>query len=242
MPLPLVTALLAAGLILIWPLKKRRAGWVMSAISFLGLLLLGYGAAGDLMLKGLENQYPAPADIGSHVSVKWVVVLGGGMNSDPRLPITSQLSNGSAVRTVEGIRIYRLLKGARLLFSGGPVFNPVPEGQGMAQLALDLGVPRQDLMAEILSRDTEEQARLIKPLVASDSVFLVTSAVHMPRAMALFRKAEISSIAAPTDFINKKELQFNPSKLFPNYIGFRMAEAGWHEYLGLLYSRIKGRI
>ena len=242
MPLPVVMILLAVGLILVWPLKKKKIGWIVAAVSFLFFLLLGYGVAGDLMLGMLENRYPAPTDIESHANIKWVVVLGGGMNSDPRLPITSQLSNGSAVRTVEGIRIYRCLPGAKLLFSGGPVFNPVPEGQGMAQLALALGVPRDEMMTEILSRDTEEQARLIKSLVGADSIFLITSAVHMPRSMALFKKAGIPSIAAPTDFLYKKELQFNPSRLFPNYNGFRKAEAGWHEYLGTLYSRIKGRI
>ncbi|MBU1356294.1 MAG: YdcF family protein [Candidatus Edwardsbacteria bacterium] len=242
MPLPVVMLLLAAGILLIWPLKKKKAGWIVTAASFLIMLLLGYGIIGDMMLSDLENRYPAPADIETHTSVKWVVVLGGGMNSDPRLPITSQLSNGSAVRTVEGIRIYRCLPGAKLLFSGGPVFNPVPEGQGMAQLALALGVPRDEMMTEILSRDTEEQARLIKHLVGTDSVFLVTSAVHMPRSMALFKNAEIPCIAAPTDFLNKKELQFNPGRLFPNSTGFRKAEAGWHEYLGMLYSRLKGRI
>jgi uncharacterized SAM-binding protein YcdF (DUF218 family) len=242
MPLPLLMVLLAVGLILIWPLKKKKAGWIVSVVSFLIMLLLGYGVIGDMMLNDLENRYPAPAGIEAHISVKWVVVLGGGMNSDPRLPITSQLSNSSMVRTVEGIRICRLLKGAKLLFSGGPVFNPVPEGEGMAQLAMALGVPRNEMMTEILSRDTEEQARLIRNLVGADSVFLVTSAVHLPRSMSLFKKAGMACIAAPTDFQYKKEMQFNPSRLFPNYSGFRKAEAGWHEYMGMLYSRITGRI
>ncbi|HAD81721.1 MAG: hypothetical protein A2509_07165 [Candidatus Edwardsbacteria bacterium RIFOXYD12_FULL_50_11] len=242
MPLPVAMLLLAAGILLIWPLKKKRAGWIVAAVSFLSLLLLGYGIIGDMMLSDLENRYPAPVGIETHAGVKWVVVLGGGMNSDPRLPVTSQLSNSSAVRTIEGIRIHRLLKGSRLLFSGGPVFNPVPEGQGMAQLALALGVPRGEMMTEILSRDTEEQARLIKGLVGADSVFLVTSAVHLPRSMALFRRSGVACIAAPTDFLYKKELQFNPSRLFPGYGGFRKAEAGWHEYMGTLYGRITGRI
>ncbi len=112
----------------------------------------------------------------------------------------------------------------------------------MAQLAISLGVPRDDIVTEILSRDTEEQAKLIKNMVGIDSVFLVTSAAHMPRSMALFKKVGIPCIAAPTDFLYKKELQFNPGRLFPNHLGLRKAEAGWHEYLGMLYSRIKGRI
>lgn len=242
MPLPMLTVILAAGLIMAWPLKKRKAGWIVIAFSFMIMLLLGYGLIGDMMLRDLEGSHPAPAGIETHTGVKWVVVLGGGMTSDPRMPVTAQLSNSSVVRTIEGIRICRLLKGAKLLFSGGPVFNPVPEGQGMAQLAMDLGVPRDEMMTEILSRDTGEQARLIKSLVGADSIFLVTSAVHMPRSMALFKEAGISCIAAPTDFLYKKELQFNPSRLFPGYSGFRKAESGWHEYLGMLYSRIKGRI
>ena len=242
MPLPAGLILLAIGLILIWPLKKKRTGWIVAAVSFLFLLLLGYGVMGDFMLGRLENLYPAPTDIERHVNVKWVVVLGGGITSDPRMPITSQLSNGSVVRAVEGIRVYRLLPGSKLLFSAGPVFNPVPEAEGMAQLAISLGVPREDIVTEILSRDTEEQAKLIKNLVGIDSIFLVTSAAHMPRSMALFKNAGVPCIAAPTDFLYKKELQFNPGRLFPNYNGLRKTEAAWHEYQGMLYSRARNNI
>lgn len=242
MPLPLLTLMLVAGMILIWPLKRRKAGWTMAALSLLFLLLLGYGLLGNLMLADLESRYPAPPDTERHAGVRWVVVLGGGMTSDSRLPITSQLSNGSAVRTVEGIRIYRKMKGARLLFSGGPVFNSIPEGEGMAQLALSLGVPREDIATEILSKDTEDQARIISQMVGGDSLFLVTSAAHMPRSMALFNKSGAHCLAAPTDFLFKKEQRFNPSRLFPDYNGIRKAETGWHEYLGMMYSKIKGNI
>jgi len=238
MPLSLITLVLAAGMVMIWPLKKKKAGWVTSVAGLILFLLLGYGVLGNIMLAKLEYQYPFPNEIERHNGVKWVVVLGGGMTSDPRMPISSQLSNASTVRAVEGIRIYRLLNGAKLLFSGGPVFNQMPEGEGMAQLALSLGVSPEDLVTEELSRDTEEQARLVKGLVGTDSIVLVTSAAHMPRSMALFKKAGIPCLAAPTDFLYKKEQQFNPSILFPNYNGFRKAETGWHEYLGLFYSRL----
>ncbi len=130
MPLPAVMFLLAAGLVLIWPLKKKPAGWIVAAVSFLCLLMLGYGVAGDIMLGRLENLHPAPTDIESHSGVKWVVVLGGGLISDPRMPISSQLSNGSAVRTVEGIRVYRLFTRRQITVFRGTGFQPGSGGRG----------------------------------------------------------------------------------------------------------------
>ena len=57
----------------------------------------------------------------------------------------------------------------------------------MSRIALIMGVNPPDIILESTSRDTEEQARLIKPMVGREKFFLVTSASHLPRAMAMFR-------------------------------------------------------
>lgn len=241
-PLPIAILLMGLGIFLAWRSRRRRLGLVISAAGFSVLLLSGYGLPGNMMVKTLEDRYPAPESFSEHSGIKWIVALGGGMNSDPRLPVRSQLTVGSALRVLEAVRIHRQNPEATILLSGGPVFNTVSEAEGMFELAVSLGVDRKHLVLETLSRDTEEQARFVKPIVGGDSLWLVTSAVHMPRSMALFSRAGLHCLAAPTDYLYKKRPCFHPTDLFPNYGGFRLAEAGWHEWLGLMYSRIRGNL
>jgi uncharacterized SAM-binding protein YcdF (DUF218 family) len=242
MPLPLTAILLAAGLLLTWRARRSKVGPMLSLAGFGFLLLLGYGIPGRLMVNSLEWRYPPPKSYPEHGGIGWIVVLGGGMTSDPRLPAGSQLTVGSALRVVEAVRIYRQIPGAKLLFSGGPVFNPVSEAEGMAELAASLGVSRSDMVLETRSLDTGEQARMVRAVVGTDSLWLVTSAAHMPRSMALFRQAGMNCLAAPTDFLYKRRAAFHPSSLFPDHGGIRLAEAGWHEWLGMLYNRLRGEI
>jgi uncharacterized SAM-binding protein YcdF (DUF218 family) len=60
--------------------------------------------------------------------------------------------------------------------------------------------PNEDLILESDSKDTNDQARLIQPIVGDDLFLLVTSATHMPRSIALFKSLGMHPIAAPTDW------------------------------------------
>ena len=65
----------------------------------------------------------------------------------------------------------------------------------------------------------------------------VTSASHMVRASALFRKAGIHVIPAPTDFqIKGSDILLQ----FPSASGLERSEAAFHEYLGLAWGKLKG--
>jgi uncharacterized SAM-binding protein YcdF (DUF218 family) len=170
------------------------------------------------------------------------VVLGGGHTSDPKLPITSQLSNASLVRLVEGIRIHRGLPTSRLILSGGIVFEKVPEAKVLADVALAIGVKKQDLILEEVSRDTEDEARLIQEIVGQEQFILVTSASHMPRSMALFKKLGMHPIPAPTDHLVKECQKISPGMFYPSANGLCKAERAFYEYLGLAWAKLRGAI
>ncbi|HTY09280.1 MAG TPA: ElyC/SanA/YdcF family protein [Candidatus Edwardsbacteria bacterium] len=240
-PLPLAFLAALAGLALVRLGRAKALGRALLGLGLLLLLALSYGLGTDRALRSLEYRYPPLPDASGHRGVRWVVVLGGGLVSDPRLPLTGQLSEGSQIRVIEGIRVYRQLKGAKLLLSGGPVFNTVPEARAMAGLAESLGVPSQDIALDTVSMDTEAQARFAKAALHGDSLVLVTSAYHMPRSMALFAGAGLACIPAPTNYLDKRHQGFDPDRLFPNSGGIRRAEAVVHEYLGLAWSRLRKR-
>ena len=255
-PMTIILLFLASGLFLLWQKKHKKAGWWFVVLGTTAFIFAGYGLVGNSLLKGLESKYqplldvsnaagPAPAEgqgLWPAGGAKWVVVLGAGMTSDPKVPLTSQLSEGSVIRTIEGIRLWRQIKGSKLIFSGGAVFNTQSEAYGMARLAGQLGVPDSIIILEDKSLDTDDQARLVKEMVKGDTIVLVTSAAHMLRSVSLFKKQGVVLIPAPTNYLTKDDPKFKPSRLFPGSGNIQAAETLFHEYMGLVWSKLKGKI
>ena len=242
LPFSIVTALLLAGLALFWFTKRRKAArWLVTAGVAL-LLIFSYATIPDFCLGLLENRYPPLLSVHPAEKIIWVVVLGGGHTSDPTQPPTGQISNASLTRLVEGIRIYRMCPGSKLVLTGGIVFDPKPEAETMAEVAAILGVGKQDLVLDTASKDTKDQAIKVGQIVVNDRFVLVTSAAHMPRSVALFRKQGLEPLPAPTDFWVKQAQGFNPRQLFPNAHGLVKMERTFHEALGIAWAKLRGQI
>jgi len=171
-----------------------------------------------------------------------VVVLGGGHTSDETLPVTSQINGSSLVRLIEGIRIYRKHQGSKLFLSGGRGFDPIPNAEVMARVAREIGIDESDIILETSSKDTKDEARIIKPVVGSDPFVLVTSASHMPRSMALFKKFEMNPIPAPTGHQVKQRQSLAPSAFFPGSGNLQNSRKALYEYLGMAWARLRGQI
>lgn len=247
LPVPFCSVLLIFGLILLWFTGRQKAAKLFVSTGALLLILLGYGVSTRWLLMPLERQYSPILTATSVTSqdpqpVKWIVVLGGGGAYKSQLPSPSQLSNASLARLVEGIRLQRQIPGSKLILSEGKIFDSGPVAEIMGTVAQDLGVGKDDLILETQSQDTEAQANLILPLVGTDRFFLVTSASHMPRSMGLFRKLGMNPIAAPTDFQSLSPESWVPSAFYPSAGGLRKAELAVHEYLGLAWAKLRGKI
>lgn len=245
-PVPVCLAFLLAGLILLWFGRKQRVGKWLVTIGTALLLVLAYGRIPGYFLERLESRYP-PLDVAPFVQesgspIKWIVVLGGGHSLDPRMPTTSQVNASTLFRLVESIRLHRALSGSTLVLSGGSTFSPVPVAEAMASLAQLLGVDGRQLVIERASKDTAEHTEQLQSIIGHDRFILVTSASHMPRAMAMFQRHGMQPVAAPTDYLIKKGQGFHPGSLFPGATGVQMAEVALHEYLGMAWARILGQI
>jgi len=243
-PLSLCLEIFIVGLILLWFTKKIRTGKVVISIGVVLFVLFSYGALPKLLLKPLEQQYPPISQLKDLPKVKWIIVLSGGYTYDPQIPVTSQLFHSSLFRLVEGIRLHNLIPGSKLILSGGPLFDPVPESEIMANIARDLGVRRENMILESVSRDTEGQAGLIQKIVGNDRFILVTSAAHMPRSMALFRKLGMQPIPAPANYRIKESQgeKINPAMFFLQVDGLEKSTTAIYEYLGLAWAKLRGRI
>ena len=238
------------GLLLLLFTRKQKAGKILLSIGVILFTLLSYPALSNIFLRRLEYQYPplistAASDfVPDEVvpQVRWIVVLGGGHISDPNIPITSQLSGASLVRLIEAIRLHNQIPGSKLILSEGKVFDPVPGAETMAEVAKALGVKQEDLILESESKDTIDEARIIKSIVGNDKFILVTSASHMPRSMGMFKKLGMQPIPAPTGYIMKEKQGISPGDFFPSSDELRKAEGVIYEYLGLLLAKLRGQI
>jgi uncharacterized SAM-binding protein YcdF (DUF218 family) len=79
-------------------------------------------------------------------------------------------------------------------------------------------------------------------MVGSRKFILVTSAAHMPRAVALFKKHGRQPIPAPADYRVKEAQGADPNRVFPQAIPLCWAQIAWHEYLGLAWAWLNGLI
>ena len=240
LPFNLCLGLLLLGLVVLLFTRRQRLAKIVITSSAILLLLFSFSPLADKLISSLEMQYsPLAAQDLARENVHYIVVLGGGHNSSR--PPGSQLSPSSLARLIEGIRIFKEKPGTKLILSGGSVFDPLPNAQAMLTTAKLLGIPETDIELESESRDTEDEARFLAPRLKQEPFYLVTSAVHMPRSMALFRKQGTNPIAAPTDFAFRLVNSPVLLRYLPNLGALQQSERAIREYFGLMYSRMRGK-
>ena len=135
---------------------------------------------------------------------------------------------------------------AKLVFSGGSGLLYPYKNKRDAEVAHDIlasiGAPMDRIFFENTSNNTYQNARFSANHLGSrisENWLLVTSAFHMPRAMACFRKVGWNVYAAPTGY-------FTPGT-YPLYFPFSFEEQmhlltiAIHEYVGLVAYRLMGR-
>ncbi|MBI4964680.1 MAG: YdcF family protein [Desulfomonile tiedjei] len=234
-------ALWIAGLVLLRVRPRSRAGFLLVLAGGLWLLVAALPVTGVLLLKPLESKagsYANPQQL-SRAGVKYIVVLGGDIRGG-ELTTVDRIACSSLVRVMEGIRLWRGVPGSRLVLSGGTYSSEtMPSAEGMAALALELGVPPEAIVKEISSLDTDDEARLLSPVLGKGPFALVTSACHMRRSLLIFRSMGLDAIPAPADFEVKK-VALDLRYFLPSAMGLEKTHKAIHEYIGTLVVLMKG--
>lgn len=193
--------LAALGLWMAW--RSWRLGLWLGGFA-LGLLwLLSMPVVADRLAESLEHPFP-PQTPEAFPVADAIVVLGGGI--EPPTGERWSVNLGSAAdRYWMAARLWHAGRAGEILVSGGRLpwmGASVSEAEAAARFMIDLGVPASAILLEPDSRNTRENAELSARLLAGHGarrILLVTSAMHMRRAMARFADRGLEVIPAATD-------------------------------------------
>ncbi|WP_245879556.1 ElyC/SanA/YdcF family protein [Zobellella endophytica] len=240
LPLPLLLFLGFLGLFLLL-LRQKRSGIVLLLLSLSTLLLLATRPVANALIAPLESRYP-PHLIGAE-PVQDILVLGAAQVADPRLPLLSQLGQAGIYRIAEGVRLAHAYPQARLILGGYAGGEGRSSAELYGEVAVALGIAPGRLLLLSEPKDTAEEARAMAPLIAGRRALLITSAGHMPRAMTLFAAAGAAPLAAPVDHQAKESNAALPLYTYlPQARYLWRSELAWHEYLGLGWHWLNGRL
>jgi uncharacterized SAM-binding protein YcdF (DUF218 family) len=180
-----------------------------------------------------------------------IVVLGGG--TCPKLSPRSTVEVSEAGdRVLYAAHLYREGKAPRIVCTGKVGTGGVavqPESQDMKELLEMLGVPADAILTEVRSGNTHEHGTNLRALLEEQNfrrVLLVTSAMHMPRAVGMFKKdcGGIEFLPAPTDFRVTDSIPApwyqELKSVVPTPANLLLFSEAMHEYVGMAFYKFRG--
>lgn len=242
-PLGFFLALGLAGLVLSG--SRRRGGLSFLAICVAGLWMASTPLVGRLSLGALEQRYPALAPDASPTAD--VAIVLGGATRGPAPPRPGPDLGEAADRVLFAAELFRAGKVQRIVVSGGNLpwgAETEPEAETIRKLLVVWGVPENAIVAAGSSRTTAENAREVKglwPSLHAGSALLVTSAAHMPRALAAFRKAGLPVTPAATD-VRIVQQPFDVLDLLPDSDSLDQTSDAVKEVIGSFTYWLRGDI
>ncbi len=243
LPFLLIALSLALGW---WYLDERSSRRIRASLAALalGYWILATPFASGVLERALVNGY---APLREPVEVDAVVVLGGGASVyRAQVGQLSMLSEASALRALEGVRLYKLVDPRLIVVSGGPGRDgATPESLPLEAALKDHGVPENRILLESGSGDTHDQALLLRSIFEAREIrsfVLVTSPTHMRRADLTFRAVGLEGITSPALAATQKVRPDPEPGWVPNQESLRRSTVAAREILALVYYWLRGWI
>lgn len=242
-PLNWVVLLLALGLLR--SLHNPAKGRHYSVLALVLLLLMGFSTLPDSVVSMLEDQHaevPPDADLSGYAGM---VVLGGALEAGRLSHYHQPQLSDSAERMTAAVSLWQHHPQLRLVFTGGEgeLFGSGPsEAERAGRFFDSMGVAHSALTLESRSQNTFDNAVFTAQIPGIDKRqrwLLVTSAWHMPRALATFEKAGWNVTPYPVDF---RTAGVTPWTVYNLADGAERWGLLLHELFGIAAYRLTGRI
>ncbi len=227
-PLSISFFLMIAALVI----GHKKKGRLYSTFLFSSILIIyvfSIRPTAELLLFPLEHKY---SEERKDISGADVIVI---------------LAGGEGKRIIEGIGLFHKKRAPLVIMSGGSgdIFNQrQKDALLMKEIATELGVPEGSIITETESRNTRENAIYTKQIldrIDAQKIILVTSAFHIPRAYALFKKIGVDAVPVGSGFI-VKPTPYDPFSFLPNAQNLKNSSIAIREYVGIAVSWLKGWI
>lgn len=233
-PMPIYGLLLLA--VIAWRTKK---------VVWLGVLAWAYvmsiPAVADRAAAILEQQYQPIDDLEPYRDYPVVLLSSGSKRWDPEGGWVNLLANSGWERLLVAVTTARQIDG-ELFIAGGP-----PKRAGREPIAITMqgvieamGIDLEKLTVETASTNTYENLANLKDQLDKGPFIMVTSASHLPRAMAVAEKLELEAIAQPADYLAGRIVGIR--RFLPSSVAILHWHVILHEFVGLLYYKLKGNI
>lgn len=233
-------------LLLLWSLTRRGA-LLAAMVVVMGILWLLATPWTSHNLQSLIESQAGEVSAESLPITDAIVVLGGTL-SPPASPAREANLSAAVDRLVYATKLYRLGKSPTILISGGNATSAETmdaESIHAAALLRDWGIPADAILTETESVNTYENAVYTKLMLDQHdlkSVLLVTSALHMPRALATFESAGVQAIPAATDFESRLPMASGMEAWIAEPAALEGTTRALKEYFGRLVYRQRGWI
>lgn len=212
----------------------------LGLVATAGLWLSSTPFCADWLFQGLQQPFPLQP-MTAIPKAEAILVLGGLAEGPADRPDTVDYAD-SIERALYARHLFLADKAPLLLISGGSAPGWRPEAEIIADLLVDLGVPRTALLTESKSRNTRQNALFSQVMLQERQmkrVLLVTSAYHMQRAQATFRALGVEVIPAPTDHHLTAD-EFPSMNWLPKAEALEHSTRALKEYLGWVVYRLRG--
>lgn len=241
-PLSLVVGCgIAAAILLL--VQKTRAGLLFAGLSLLLLCFFSAPLFSHILLRSLEGRFDQQ---GEYPQSSAIVILGGGAISAiaPRRYVEVA---DAGDRVLYGARLFKAGFAPWIIVTGGKVevFNRVPTSEAQEYFELLTQICCIDSASIILegnAQNTHDHAAEVEQILRQKNlpkdIILVTSALHMPRSVGVFKKSGFSVHPAPTDFHATLYNQFSLINLLPQPASLLESTSVLHEYYGIIAYRL----
>lgn len=224
--------------------RFARGGRTLATIGVVALLVMSFSPLGAFLALPLENRFPPPPE--DLTAPDGIVVLGGAFDEYISMMRGRISFNEAAERLTAAVGLSRRFPRARLVLTGGTAAlrgSPFSEAEVAGRFFRDMGVDPGRVVLEARSRNTWENAVFTRNLVAprpTERWLLVTSAMHMPRVIGIFRQVGFSVIAYPVDYRTSGQwFEWTLHKNAPEML--RLVDLAAHEWFGLFVYRLTGK-
>lgn len=235
-----ITLLLLAAMLFILRWRKTAGLLIVGALAWVIFWSLPTTSlwAGGL----LEQRYPYAAPESLPVT-QAIVVLGGNTANSRQNWFEKYNRDTTIPRTETATKLYEAGRAPLIIVSGAALDGGASEASMMANALERDGIPAQAIIQEDHSLTTYQNALYSAKLLHEHGIqrfLLVTSALHMPRAMAVFQKQGFDPIpaASPPQIVVPEDPDF--SFWLPDLRVLQASRSIVKEYLGLLVYWLRG--